>query len=227
MARLGKPLPAGWGVDGAGEATSDAATVGEVGGLTPLGGLEATAGYKGYGLGMHVGENLSPNPNPSSNPNPKPQPQPQPQLQPQPSPDPGMLVEILCSVLSGARVGLDVQPWTVPRETGPNDFGHCFVVLDPARLGGGPGGEPGGGPDFEDRVSAYLATLRALPGSVQVPGDPEKAHEAEAAARGVALHPNVAASVKALALKWNVALPESFNGVATAAPKNIFVGARK
>eukprot|EP00964_Phaeocystis_antarctica_P007566 scaffold4082_cov62-Phaeocystis_antarctica.AAC.9 len=72
MARLGKPLPAGWGVDGEGQASSDAATdpnlnlnpnpnpgpnpipsqVGGVGGLTPLGGLEETAGYKGYGLGI-------------------------------------------------------------------------------------------------------------------------------------------------------------------------------
>ena len=145
MARLGKPLPVGWGVDGAGEASCDAATVGEVGGLwlgcappafdpspspspsqvggegglTPLGGLEETAGYKGYGLGM--------------------------------------LVEILCAVLSGApRVGPAVQPWTVPRATGPNDFGHCFVVLDPARLGG-----MGGGLGFEDRLAAYLATMRA------------------------------------------------------------------
>jgi len=33
MARLGKPLPAGWGVDGEGQASSDAATVGGVGGL--------------------------------------------------------------------------------------------------------------------------------------------------------------------------------------------------
>ena len=112
----------------------------------------------------------------------------------------------LCS--PAARVGLDVQPWTVPRQTGPNDFFHCFIVLDPARLGGGLGGGLdgglGGGPGFEDRLSAYLATMRALPGSVQVPGDPEKAHEAEAAAHGVALHPNVAAAVKALALRWTV-----------------------
>lgn len=137
---------------------------------------------------------------------------------------PGMLVEILCSVLSGARVGLDVQPWTVPRETGPNDFGHCFVVLDPARLGGGLDGGLGGGQGFEDRLSAYLATMRALPGSVQVPGDPEKAHEAEAAAHGVALHPNVAAAVKALALRWSVALPKSFDGIdATTAPQNMYV----
>ena len=153
--------------------------MGGEGGLTPLGGLEETAGYKGYGLGM--------------------------------------LVEILCAVLSGARrVGPGVQPWTVPRETGPNDFGHCFVVLDPARLGGGLG--------FEDRLAAYLATMRALPGSVQVPGDPEKAHEAEAAAHGVALHPNVAAAVKALALRWSVALPKSFDGIdATMAAQNMYV----
>ena len=41
---------------------------------------------------------------------------------------------------------------------------------------------------------------------------------------GVALHPNVAAAVKALALRWSVALPKSFDGIdATRAPQNMYV----
>lgn len=184
MARLGRPLPAGWGVDRDGKPCSDAREVGGPGGLFPLGGEEETAGYKGYGLGM--------------------------------------LVEVLTAVLSGAAVGPAVQPWVTPRE-GPMDFGHCFIVLDPARLGGG----GGGGGEFGARLSAYMAAMRALPGTVQVPGDPEKAHQREAARLGIALHPKVAAALKALALKWKVATPRSLDAVdASQAPAHLYRGAK-
>lgn len=53
--RKGQPIPLGWGVDSSGvRSTSDATEVMTSGGLTPLGGLEETAGYKGYGLNMMV-----------------------------------------------------------------------------------------------------------------------------------------------------------------------------
>lgn len=54
----GKPLPAGWVLDGAGAAVLDAAEAWDTikhrdtGGLTPLGGTEAMASHKGYGLAM-------------------------------------------------------------------------------------------------------------------------------------------------------------------------------
>ena len=41
-----------WGVDGKGDATADPARVLDGGGLCPLGGVEMTGGYKGYGLAM-------------------------------------------------------------------------------------------------------------------------------------------------------------------------------
>ena len=55
-----KALPAGWAVDGAGDAVTDAAAAMDIifrqpaGGLTPLGGAEKTGGHKGYGLGLMV-----------------------------------------------------------------------------------------------------------------------------------------------------------------------------
>jgi LDH2 family malate/lactate/ureidoglycolate dehydrogenase len=59
--RNGKPLPAGWVLDAAGTPVTDATAAMDIvfkrgpnagGGLTPVGGTEQTAGYKGYGLAM-------------------------------------------------------------------------------------------------------------------------------------------------------------------------------
>jgi len=56
----GKPIPAGWVVDGGGDPVTDAARAMEIifrrpeGGMTPLGGAESTGGHKGYGLGVMV-----------------------------------------------------------------------------------------------------------------------------------------------------------------------------
>ena len=153
MDRLGKRVPLGWGTDGRGQPCDCAEEVATRGGLTPLGGAEETAGYKGYGLGM--------------------------------------LVEILASVLPGAAVGPDVLPWSTSRE-GRCDFGHCFVVLDPSRFGGG----------FEERLAAYIARMQGLPpaepgGRVRVAGDPEKDFERDAAASGVELQHPVAIGLRA------------------------------
>ncbi len=52
-ARRGEQLPVGWAIDADGNpATTPAAALG--GSLQPLGGAEATAGYKGYGLALMV-----------------------------------------------------------------------------------------------------------------------------------------------------------------------------
>jgi len=50
--RKGLDIPLGWGVDEKGEATADPRRVLDGGGLCPLGGVEMTGGYKGYGLAM-------------------------------------------------------------------------------------------------------------------------------------------------------------------------------
>lgn len=48
------PIPEGWGCDSQGKLTTDPKKVLSGGGLVPIGGSEATGGYKGYGLGMMV-----------------------------------------------------------------------------------------------------------------------------------------------------------------------------
>jgi LDH2 family malate/lactate/ureidoglycolate dehydrogenase len=53
--RQNQAIPLGWGVTASGtQSTTDPTKVMSSGGLTPLGGLEETAGYKGYGLNMMV-----------------------------------------------------------------------------------------------------------------------------------------------------------------------------
>ncbi|KAF7216168.1 uncharacterized oxidoreductase YjmC isoform X1 [Nothobranchius furzeri] len=52
--RRGDKIPDGWGCDPQGHLTTDPKRVLSGGGLVPVGGSEATGGYKGYGLGMMV-----------------------------------------------------------------------------------------------------------------------------------------------------------------------------
>jgi LDH2 family malate/lactate/ureidoglycolate dehydrogenase len=54
QARKELPIPSAWGVDKEGKETHNPHAVLDGGGLMPLGGPEATAGYKGYGLAMMV-----------------------------------------------------------------------------------------------------------------------------------------------------------------------------
>ncbi len=114
----------------------------------------------------------------------------------------GMFIELVTAVLSGAAVGPSVQPWVASRSSAM-DFGQCFIVIDPARFA----------PGFEARLQDYMAAMRALPGSVRVPGDVKKRFEAEARERGVTLHGQVATALKALAGRYGVAMPREFDAL--------------
>uniref|UniRef100_A0A7S3AYY1 Malate dehydrogenase n=1 Tax=Haptolina ericina TaxID=156174 RepID=A0A7S3AYY1_9EUKA len=127
-----------------------------------------------------------------------------------------MMVEVLTSVLAGAAIGPAVPRWTTDRTSDLN-FGHCFIVLDPSRLSSG----------FPERLAGYLDVMRALPGRVIVPGDPEKSYERDARTLGVSLHEDVAAAIKSLAIKMGVPLPPSFDEIdaSRAPPAHMFMGA--
>lgn len=112
----------------------------------------------------------------------------------------GMFVEIFCSILSGAAVGPEVEPW-VPSRKGAIRYGHCFIAIDPNRFA----------PGCSVRLAQYLDTMRSLPGNVKVPGDPEKAFERDADENGVLLHGPVAATLKSLAQKYGVEVPSEFD----------------
>ena len=114
----------------------------------------------------------------------------------------GAFVEIMCSLLSGAAVGPEVSTWSVTR-SGPLNYGHAFVVIDPARFKEG----------FGERLGQYLTRMRGQDGDVKVAGDPEKQFERDAAERGIILHAPVAASLKSLASKYNVEVPEALQSL--------------
>lgn len=115
----------------------------------------------------------------------------------------GMFVEILCSVLSGAAtVGPDVLPWTVTRG-GPLNYGHCFIVIDPARFAS----------DFEGRLGEYLDRMRNLPGEPLIAGDPEREFERDAAEKGILLHRAVATTLKALAKTYGIEVPQELESL--------------
>ncbi len=84
-------IPIGWGIDEDGNVTNEPSRIkpGGHGALLPLGGMEITAGYKGYGLAV--------------------------------------LVEILCSVLSGGSFLTQVGG---PSRPGPSGVSHFFMAIN-------------------------------------------------------------------------------------------------
>jgi LDH2 family malate/lactate/ureidoglycolate dehydrogenase len=86
-------IPIGWGIDEQGRVTTDPSKIkpGGHGALLPLGGMDITAGYKGYGLAM--------------------------------------VVEILCSTLSGGNYLTNVGSPSSPNPTGVS---HFFMAMDVA-----------------------------------------------------------------------------------------------
>ncbi len=90
--KKGEKIPVGWGIDEEGNVTTDPSKIkpGGHGALLPLGGMEVTAGYKGYGLAL--------------------------------------LVEILCSVLSGGSFLTQVGGPSRPTPTGVAHFFMCINI---------------------------------------------------------------------------------------------------
>jgi len=84
-------IPLGWGIDESGLVTDDPTKIkpGGHGALLPLGGMDITAGYKGYGLAL--------------------------------------LVEILCSTLSGGNYLTNVGSPSSPKPTGVS---HFFMAIN-------------------------------------------------------------------------------------------------
>uniref|UniRef100_A0A0N4ZKA1 Malate/L-lactate dehydrogenase n=1 Tax=Parastrongyloides trichosuri TaxID=131310 RepID=A0A0N4ZKA1_PARTI len=80
----------------------------------------------------------------------------------------GMMVEILCGVLSGSSFGKNIRFWQKDT-SGQADLGQCFIAIDPECFDD----------DFKNRCQTYIDESRELKAveedkPVLVPGDPER-----------------------------------------------------
>lgn len=112
----------------------------------------------------------------------------------------GMVVDILCAVMSGANYGHHVRHWQDYSDQVAN-LGHFFVALDPDSFA----------PGFEGRLQELMDHLRGLTPvnpdkPVLVPGDPERQALAEMAAKNNAIFytKNHILTYRELAEKLNV-----------------------
>lgn len=112
------------------------------------------------------------------------------------------MVDILCSVLAGARSWLGDQASRPPGE--PADVGHLVAALDIAAFGDVEA--------FTDDMDRYIDAMHAIPPApgvnrVRVAGEPEAETEQERLRDGIPLHAGVAASLRALGVELGVAVP--------------------
>ncbi len=117
-----------------------------------------------------------------------------------------LVVELLTGILGGAAFGPNVISLFSTHE-GPADLGETFLVIDPTAID-----EPGA---FEARLETLLQqlvdapTVPGAPGPVLVHGAPERAAEARAAERGIAVDGEHYASLAALGERLDVPMPGS------------------
>lgn len=64
----------------------------------------------------------------------------------------GILVEVLCGILSGSSYGPNIRNWGSGKSDKPANLGHCFIAIDPKCFT----------PGFEERMSDLLDGLRNL-----------------------------------------------------------------
>ncbi|CAG2065383.1 unnamed protein product [Timema podura] len=145
-------IPENWALGPDGRVTTDTDVAFNTGCLLPLGGVEQTSGYKGYGMGLLVetfcgilaGEELVRD----------------------------CRLPLPCSDwLIGSLYGPNVRRWMQTTSGDSVNLGQCFIAVDPGCFA----------PGFQGRMSDLLGYLRGMEPSdpekpVQVPGDPERRH---------------------------------------------------
>lgn len=95
----------------------------------------------------------------------------------------GLMVEILCGILSGSQFGPNIRNWKTGDKVA--NLGHCFMVINPEAFA----------PGSKERLSTLLAQLRDLPTAddnpVLIAGDPERQHMQKVDREGgITYHPN-------------------------------------
>lgn len=111
----------------------------------------------------------------------------------------GLMAHILGATLSGA--GFSAIKVKTQRPEDPHDIGHFMLAIDPTAF------RPPGA--FEQDLDAAVEVLRATPPAdpaqpVLLPGDPERAEEAERGALGIPIPPGLEAQIRAIAERAGV-----------------------
>jgi LDH2 family malate/lactate/ureidoglycolate dehydrogenase len=117
-----------------------------------------------------------------------------------------LLVDILTGVLSGGTPGPLIAQFHTPSERPPN-VAQTFIVVDPDAID-----EPGAFVAGMERELELLIEARVAPGApgrVLIPGEPEAAAERRAEERGVVLDGAHLGSLRRLADRFAVPLPET------------------
>lgn len=117
----------------------------------------------------------------------------------------GLMVEILCSTLTGMEFGPNVPPFITETDKRKRNLGHFFIAIDISKF-----------QDvntFKKRLKAMATSLRNSepvdPSSpVLVAGDPEKKIYAERIKSGIPLTKTDMEKFRALAEKYKVKMPE-------------------
>jgi (2R)-3-sulfolactate dehydrogenase (NADP+) len=100
-----------------------------------------------------------------------------------------LTVELLACALSGSAFGFESDSFFV-EEGRPTRIGQAFLAIDPDALAGRE--------VFLDRVETLVAAMLADEG-VRLPGDRRRANRERIAKEGIALAPDLAAKIRALA----------------------------
>jgi ureidoglycolate dehydrogenase (NAD+) len=108
-----------------------------------------------------------------------------------------LMVDLLCGPLLGNPYGRHIPPMFADLDA-PRRIGAFFIVIHPARFGG---------MLLPAVVAQMAADLAAEPGSPRMPGDPERAHEAERRAHGIPIEPALLQEMRAWSAKLGVNPP--------------------
>jgi (2R)-3-sulfolactate dehydrogenase (NADP+) len=100
-----------------------------------------------------------------------------------------LTVELLACALSGSAFGFESDSFFT-EEGRPTRIGQAFLAIDPDALAGRE--------VFLDRVETLVAAMLADEG-VRLPGDRRRANRERIAKEGIALAPDLAAKIRALA----------------------------
>jgi ureidoglycolate dehydrogenase (NAD+) len=109
-----------------------------------------------------------------------------------------LMVDLLCGPLLGNPFGPHIPPMFGDLAA-PRRIGALFIVIDPARFGGGP--------TLAADVEAMARELAAEPGAPRVPGDPELDRHAQREREGIPVEPGLATLMREWSRRLGAAPP--------------------